>query len=1054
MNTRNTNSKTLAAQFLFCWLAGLALTNIVHGQNLLTNPGFEYGDKSGWVHYGCDMRATRDQAQSGNYSAYIYNRTESWQGPRQSVLGKLEDGKTYRISAWVRLDNTESDSVGLTVYQEDAAGTIYPHPQWTTGYRDRWVHLSGGFTLNATGSITGLDIYVEGPGPGVNFYVDDLSVEEVGDWRAEVRERTEQVRKRDVALTVLGPDARPAAGAQVRIRQIRNHFAFGSTINKLLLESGGNNRYAEFVRNHYEWAVFENEARWGNTERIQGQVSYADADAMYAWCRDHGITLRGHPMYWAVEQFVPSWVKALSTAGLRAAVENRMERAMSHFKDKFVHWDINNEMVTGHYYKDRLGEDIRLWMFQRAHEIDPDCQLFVNDYNIIAWGDNLDAYIQLILWLLDNGAPVHGIGVQSHFDAGFDPVGVLDRLGQIASLGLPVWVSEFDMAAPNEHIRADNLEDFYRIAFSHPAVHGITMWGFWENSHWRENCYIVNADWSLNEAGRRYEALRAEWRTETEGVTDASGTARFRGFHGTYEITVSFSDSSAMTTTFDLLPASTPLAMQIDHAGNIIPADTAGDDPVGTVGDDFETGDFSSFPWESSGDASWRTTRQERHSGSYGAESGSIEDGESTALQVILSCVSGDITFCRKVSSESGFDYLEFYIDGVEQDDWSGEEDWAEVSFPVTAGTRTFEWVYSKDSSASEGDDTAWIDDIVFPLMSTSDGGGSLPLTASVEITAWQGNKRGACSFTFDDNLKTHLSHFVPKFEDLGFVGTVFLITNDGDLSIVNDSYFQYAGLVDSGWEIGSHAVSHSNLIELDNSSLRSELADSRATLQALFDLPSGLTLSYPFAASDPRVRNMTAQYYIAARGGQPTTISPDMSEWPLEGYDEFNLPSYAWATSDHDLGAMNSATNRAISRGEWIVEMIHGTDGDGWEPPDWTSVYEPHFEYVKRRESDLWIDTFGNVYRYIAERDACRVSVQALTGGTAIVLTNESALPATPVPLTIKIDIPDQWISVTVADNGSVLSGRIITENQNKYYLVDTVPADAPKELYVSGNI
>jgi hypothetical protein len=38
------------------------------------------------------------------------------------------------------------------------------------------------------------------------------------------------------------------------------------------------------------------------------------------------------------------------------------------------------------------------------------------------------------------------------------------------------------------------------------------------------------------------------------------------------------------------------------------------------------------------------------------------------------------------------------------------------VSYPVTAGRKTFEWTYSKDSSASEGDDTAWIDDIAFPV--------------------------------------------------------------------------------------------------------------------------------------------------------------------------------------------------------------------------------------------------------------------------------------------------------------------------------------------------
>ena len=83
---------------------------------------------------------------------------------------------------------------------------------------------------------------------------------------------------------------------------------------------------------------------------------------------------------------------------------------------------------------------------------------------------------------------------------------------------------------------------------------------------------------------------------------------------------------------------------------------------------------------------------------------------------MIVDCVDGDITFYCKVSSESRYDYLTFYIDGVEKDKWAGDEDWAEVSFPVSAGTRTFEWTYSKDGSASKGNDTAWIDDIVFPI--------------------------------------------------------------------------------------------------------------------------------------------------------------------------------------------------------------------------------------------------------------------------------------------------------------------------------------------------
>jgi hypothetical protein len=131
----------------------------------------------------------------------------------------------------------------------------------------------------------------------------------------------------------------------------------------------------------------------------------------------------------------------------------------------------------------------------------------------------------------------------------------------------------------------------------------------------------------------------------------------------------------------------------------------------------FETGDFSSFDWTPAGDANWLVTLQENHSGSYSAQAGEIEDDENSSLSVTLDCSAGNITFFLKVSSERGWDYLKFYIDGIEKDGWSGEQDWLQVSFPVTAGTRTFEWVYEKDSIVSEGSDTAWIDDIVFPTL-------------------------------------------------------------------------------------------------------------------------------------------------------------------------------------------------------------------------------------------------------------------------------------------------------------------------------------------------
>ena len=81
-----------------------------------------------------------------------------------------------------------------------------------------------------------------------------------------------------------------------------------------------------------------------------------------------------------------------------------------------------------------------------------------------------------------------------------------------------------------------------------------------------------------------------------------------------------------------------------------------------------------------------------------------------------MDCQEGEIHFWRKVSSEANWDFLEFFIDGQYKAQWSGELDWEEVAFPVQSGKRTFQWTYSKDSFGSGGQDTAWIDEITFPL--------------------------------------------------------------------------------------------------------------------------------------------------------------------------------------------------------------------------------------------------------------------------------------------------------------------------------------------------
>ena len=259
------------------------------------------------------------------------------------------------------------------------------------------------------------------------------------------------------------------------------------------------------------------------------------------------ITIRGHTVFWAKTKWVQQWVQDLSNADLQSAMETRVKNLISRYKERLIHWDVNNEMLDGSFYKDRLGESIRPWMFNRVKELDPSTLTFVNDYNIIRTPYEVDEYKQQITGLINQGAIIDGIGVQGHFvvDRPVDGAQVKASLDSLAELNLPIWITEYDSMTSDVEQRADDLETVYRVAFAHPAVKGILMWGFWELEHWRgADGALVDADWTVNAAGQRYQQLMEEWKTSLNGlITNTAGkTDAFRGFHGKYAVTVNYPD--------------------------------------------------------------------------------------------------------------------------------------------------------------------------------------------------------------------------------------------------------------------------------------------------------------------------------------------------------------------------------------------------------------------------------------------------------------------------------------------------------------------------------
>ena len=126
--------------------------------------------------------------------------------------------------------------------------------------------------------------------------------------------------------------------------------------------------------------------------------------------------------------------------------------------------------------------------------------------------------------------------------------------------------------------------------------------------------------------------------------------------------------------------------------------------------EDFESGALDPF-WVPSGNASWLITSANPYEGSYYAKCGNINDNQLSSMEVTLDFVDpGTVSFWHSGSTEGGWDYLNVYVDGVQNLHIAGTWGWTLKQIPVGAGAHVIKFEYDKDGSVSTGDDTVYID--------------------------------------------------------------------------------------------------------------------------------------------------------------------------------------------------------------------------------------------------------------------------------------------------------------------------------------------------------
>ena len=350
-----------------------------------------------------------------------------------------------------------------------------------------------------------------------------------------------------------------AAGAKVSVEQVRHEFWFGATLPTGVFTGRTSPediaKFKEIFTSHFNAAVIEGAFKWHEMEPARGQVNYAVVDRMLAWADQQGIPVRGHCIFWGVPNRVQDWVKGLTDDELRLTMQQRARSIGARYRDRFAEYDLNNEMIHANYYEQRLGPEFIKRMALWVKDGDANAKLFVNDYDILT-GKRLDDYVKHIRGLLDMGTPIAGIGVQGHLHGDtFDAAALQSALDELAKFNLPIRVTEFNfpgqrskyytgdrkaqLTPEEERAKADNLQQYFRICFAHPAVTGIMMWGFWEGANWIPQSSLYKRDWTPTPAAEAYRDLvMKQWWTRWTGTAGADGKVTLRAFYGRHRVTV------------------------------------------------------------------------------------------------------------------------------------------------------------------------------------------------------------------------------------------------------------------------------------------------------------------------------------------------------------------------------------------------------------------------------------------------------------------------------------------------------------------------------------
>lgn len=406
----------------------------------------------------------------------------------------------------------------------------------------------------------------------------------------EAKQNIEKIRKGPAKLTVVDENGKPVRNVKIHINQQTQDFLFGNLSEEVFnasLTEEERIKFTDLFKGLFNFT--ELTVKWSPFEPQQGKPEWQKLQQKLDWCSENGVFPKGHTLGWTHDAGTPKWLYQYSTEDVDIMYKARIQNLVGGFKDQIVSWDVVNEPVTTIPWEkamtDTIGgqnkiddgfrydvagitlEETIPWIeksYNIAYQANPKGDFVINEFYTIAKTEIREKYYNLVKELLQRDVPVTGIGIQAHEprEMWFSPEEIVATFDKFQELGLPLHITEFIPQSSGKAItgrwregvwtedaQAEFAEQFYTLAFGHPSMASIHWWGLTDRFIWLESGGLLDRDLNPKPVYHRLKKLiKEDWMTKNlELVTDKKGQIDFRGFYGTYQLTLTDENGNIST---------------------------------------------------------------------------------------------------------------------------------------------------------------------------------------------------------------------------------------------------------------------------------------------------------------------------------------------------------------------------------------------------------------------------------------------------------------------------------------------------------------------------